>query len=76
MTRIKENEKQFNKLSSTLNSRKLTFAKYGFKVAEIDDDTSMKPILKGIYEKEKTGTMLVNELWTKEQLRSYLKLSE
>lgn len=66
MNRMQKNEHLFTQLSDTLNTRKLTFAKFAFKFTEIDEDYYMKPILKGLYEREPQGTMLVSELWTKE----------
>jgi hypothetical protein len=66
----------FTALSDTLNSRKLTFAKFAFKFTEVEEDHYMRPILKGILEREKTGTMLVSELWSKENLRQYLCTSK
>jgi hypothetical protein len=56
----------FTSLSNTLNTRKLTFAKFAFKLNEVEDDQYMKPIIRGLYDGKKPGTMLVSELWTKE----------
>ena len=45
-------------------------------MTEVDEDHYMKPILKGIFDNEKTGTMLVSELWTKEGIRNFLNKSK
>lgn len=75
VNRITRNEKTFNELQKILDERKLIFAKYGFQNSELEDDKSLKPILKGLYEKNKVGSMLVNEVWSKDQMREYLALS-
>ena len=53
MSRIQKNEKMFSALGDTLSTRKLTFAKFAFKFTEVDEDIYMKPILKGIYDRER-----------------------
>jgi hypothetical protein len=56
----------FNELLDTLSKRKLTFMNFSFKSSELDEDPSMKPIIKGIYDHKQKGSMLVTELWTKD----------
>ena len=41
----------------------------------MQEDNYLGPIVKGIYDKDKSGSMLVNELWTKDQFRRYLRHS-
>lgn len=72
MNRYKRNEKLFNLLQETLSTRKLTFAKFAFKLSDSEEDHYLRPILKGLYEKERPGSMLVSELWTKDTQRNFL----
>lgn len=53
-------------MQDTLATRKITFAKFAFKPTEYDEDRYLKPIIKGLFDKEKRGSMLVSELWTKD----------
>ncbi|CAD8211995.1 unnamed protein product [Paramecium pentaurelia] len=63
----------FEQLSSTITNRPLTFAKFTFKKLELEQDEQLRPILNGIYQNQKQGSMLTTELWSKKQCRQYLK---
>ncbi|CAK67161.1 unnamed protein product (macronuclear) [Paramecium tetraurelia] len=63
----------FEQLTSTLTTRPLTFAKFSFQKAELEQDEQLRPIVGGIYQNQKQGSMLTSELWSKKQFRQYLK---
>lgn len=64
--------KQFEQLRSTLRDRKVTFSKFGFRQTEMIDDKKLAPVLKGICQRTRIGSMQVTELVPITQLRQYL----
>ncbi|CAD8209669.1 unnamed protein product [Paramecium pentaurelia] len=72
---LRNHQKMFEQLTSTLTTRPLTFAKFSFQKAEVEQDEQLRPIVSGIYQHQKQGSMLTSELWSKKQCRQYLKQS-
>ncbi|CAD8127544.1 unnamed protein product [Paramecium sonneborni] len=70
---LRNHQKMFEQLTSTLTTRPLTFAKFSFQKAEVEQDDQLRPIVSGIYQHQKQGSMLTSELWSKKQCRQYLK---
>lgn len=66
----------FEQLSGTLTDRPITFAKFSFRKAEVEDDQQMRPIMQGIYEETNQGAMTSSEFWSIKQQRQFLKQSQ
>ncbi|CAK89012.1 unnamed protein product (macronuclear) [Paramecium tetraurelia] len=75
LSHIKKNVQEFNQLKSTLQDRKVTFAKFAFRQQELIDDKKLGPVLKGICNRTRIGSMQITELIPKFDLYKFLKQS-
>ncbi|CAD8162720.1 unnamed protein product [Paramecium octaurelia] len=76
LSHIKKNVQEFNELKSTLQDRKVTFAKFAFRQQELIDDKKLGPVLKGICTRTRIGSMQITELIPKFDLYKFLKQSQ